>query len=98
MKTKRALLPILTGALLLTLGLVACNKPAGESKPGGESQTQNSSVEEGEEVKINVIAEGDKKELQVGETVQLHADVEGVEWSTKAEGILSVDQTGLVTA
>ena len=90
MKIKKALLPIIAGVLALSMGLVACGQQSG----GGGGNTPS----EGEEVKINVTAEGDKKDLQVGETVQLHADVEGVEWSTKAEGILSVDANGLVTA
>ena len=95
MKAKKALLPILASALVLAMGLAACTKPADQSgKSGDVTQSSN----EGEEVAINVTAEGDKKELQVGETVQLHADVEGVEWTTRAEGILSVDSKGLVTA
>ena len=98
MKTKRALLPVLTGALLLALGLAGCGaKPADGSKEGGQSNIPDTSAVE-EEVKINVTAEGDKKELQVGETVQLHADQEGVEWSTRSPEIVSVSATGLVTA
>ena len=98
MKTKRALLPVLTGALLLTLGLAGCGaKPADGSKEGGQSNIPDTSDVE-EEVKINVTAEGDKKELQVGETVQLHADQEGVEWGTRSPEIVSVSATGLVTA
>ena len=92
MKTKKTLLPILASALLLTMGLAACGKTEGGNSSGNQ---QSSEVEE---VKINVTAEGDKKELQVGETVQLRADVEGVEWSTRAEGVLSVDANGVVTA
>ena len=98
MKTKKALLPVLTGALLLALGLAGCgNKPADGSKEGGQSNIPDTSDVE-EEVKINVTAEGDKKELQVGETVQLHADQEGVEWGTRSPEIVSVSETGLVTA
>lgn len=98
MKTKRALLPVLTGALLLALGLAGCGaKPADGSKEGGQSNIPDTSDVE-EEVKINVTAEGDKKELQVGETVQLHADQEGVEWGTRSPEIVSVSATGLVTA
>ena len=90
MKTKRALLPVLTGALLLTLGLAGCGaKPADGSKEGGQSNIPDTSAVE-EEVKINVTAEGDKKELQVGETVQLHADQEGVEWGTRSPEIVSL--------
>ena len=90
MKIKKALLPIIAGVLALSMGLVACGQQSG----GGGGNTPS----ESEEVAINVTAEGDKKDLQVGETVQLHADVEGVEWTTRAEGILSVDSKGLVTA
>lgn len=98
MKTKRALLPVLTGALLLALGLAGCGaKPADGSKEGGQSNIPDTSDVE-EEVKINVTAEGDKKELQVGETVRLHADQEGVEWGTRSPEIVSVSATGLVTA
>ena len=98
MKTKKALLPVLTGALLLALGLAGCgSKPADGSKEGVSSNVQPESSEV-EEVKINVTAEGDKKELQVGETVQLKADQEGVEWGTRSPEVVSVRATGLVTA
>ncbi len=95
MKTKKALLPVLAGALLLSLGLSACggNKPA-EGSNGGNSQPDSSEVEE---VKINITSEGDKKEIIVGETLQLRADQEGVEWSTRSTDIVSVDANGLVT-
>ena len=93
MKRKKALLPILTGALLVSLGLGACGgKPNGGSNGGGASSSEQ------EEVKINVTAEGDKKEIQVGESVQLHADVDGVEWSTRNTEYVSVGADGLVTA
>lgn len=95
MKTKKALLPILAGALLLSLGLSACgNKPAEGSNGGGQSQPEAS---EPVEVKINITSEGDKKEIIVGETLQLRADQEGVEWSTRSTDIVSVDANGLVT-
>ena len=45
MKTKKALLPILASALLLTMGLAACNKPAEGSKTGESSAAQVSSGE-----------------------------------------------------
>ena len=95
MKTKKALLPILASALLLTMGLSACNKPAEGSKPAESSAAQVSS---GEEEKIVVTSAGNKKEIQVGETLQLTASVDGVEWSTKNTDIVSVSATGLVTA
>ena len=90
MKTKKALLPVLASALLLTMGLAACNNST-PVNPGSSSG-------EAEEVKIEITSEGDKKEIQVGETLQLKASVEGVTWSTKSTDIVSVSETGLVTA
>lgn len=91
MKTKKALLPIIASALLLTMGLAACNN-------GGNSSGGNQSSSEAEEVKIEITSEGNKKEIQVGDTLQLTASVEGVTWSTKSTDIVSVSETGLVTA
>ena len=91
-KTKKALFPFLAGALLLTMGLTACNN-AKSDKPASSGDTS-----EVEETKINVTAAGNKTTLKVGETVQLSADVEGVEWSTRAGTVVSVDKNGLVTA
>ena len=90
MKTKKALLPVLASALLLTMGLAACNNST-PVNPGTSSG-------EAEEVKIEITSEGGKKEIQVGETLQLTASVEGVTWSTKSTDIVSVSETGLVTA
>ena len=90
MKTKKALLPVLASALLLTMGLAACNNST-PVNPGSSSG-------EAEEVKIEITSEGGKKEIQVGETLQLTASVEGVAWSTKSTDIVSVSETGLVTA
>ena len=98
MKKNKALLPVLAGVLLISLGLGACNsKPAASGQQGG-SDASNLQASEPVEAKINITAEGGKKEIIVGETLQLHADVDGVEWSTKSEGIISVDSKGLVTA
>ena len=74
------------------MGLTACNN-AKSDKPASSGDTS-----EVEETKINVTAAGDKTTLKVGETVQLSADVEGVEWSTRAGTVVSVDKNGLVTA
>ena len=94
MKKRKIIIPAIALGVLAAFGLAACGgTPAGQS--GNQSQPGAS---EPEEVKINVTAEGDKKELQVGETVQLHADQEGVEWSTRSTDIVSVDANGLVTA
>ena len=98
MKTNKALLPILASALLLSLGLASCNKPAeGSQGGGGGASSANPESTEVEQVKINVTAEGDKKEIQVGETLQLHADQEGVEWGTRNSEVVSVSANGLVT-
>ena len=91
MKRKKALIPVLTGALLLTMGLAACG-----GKKGGEGGGNTSS--EVQEVKINITSEGNKKEIQVGETLQLQADVDGVEWSTRNTEYATVNASGLVTA
>ena len=90
MKTKKALLPVLASALLLTMGLAACNNST-PVNPGSSSG-------EAEEVKIEITSEGDKKEIQVGETLQLSASVDGVAWSTRNTDIVTVSETGLVTA
>ena len=92
MKTKKAILPILVSAVFLSLGLAACNQQSGNNSNG---QNDSSEVEE---VKIIITSAGDKKEIQVGETLQLTASVEGVEWTTKNTDIVSVSNTGLVTA
>lgn len=63
MKAKKALLPILTGALAIALGLAACGQKQNDNNQSGDNQTQQSSGE-GEEVAINVTAEGDKKNFK----------------------------------
>lgn len=91
MKNKKALLPVLMSAVIFSLGLAACGTTI---TPGSSSQVDSSLVEEQE---IEVTAAGDKKEIQVDETVQLSANAEGVEWSTRNDDIVSVSETGLVT-
>ena len=93
MKTRKALLPIIASALLVTMGLVACGGGAGGNNSGNPA---NSS--EVEEEKIIITSPDGKKELQVGETLQLTASVEGAEFSTKSTDIVSVTKEGLVTA
>ena len=96
MKNKKIFLPLLTVSLLAFLGLSACNGSNNENSQKSDETSISSEVEE--EVAIKVTAEGDKKDLVVGETVRLHADQEGVSWSTRNEDIVSVSDTGLVTA
>ena len=40
MKAKKAILPILASALVLSMGLVACNKPAQSNNPGGNTTSE----------------------------------------------------------
>ena len=99
MKTRKFLLPLTAFALLLSFGLTACGNNSGE-QGGGESQQ---SVEPGKQEKISVSAEGDKKNLILGETVQLYAKVgdqalDGVTWEAKDAEVASVSATGLVTS
>ena len=93
MKAKKAILPILASALVLSMGLVACDKGSQGNNPSGNTESSEA-VEE----KIVITSAGDKKELQVGEKLQLTASVEGVAWSTRSTDIVSVSETGLVTA
>ena len=96
MMRKKFLLPFLTLAVAAAFTLGACgSKPSGESQGGGGGDVSDSS--EVEEVKINITSEGDKKEIIVGETLQLHADQEGVTWGTRNTEIVSVSDSGLVT-
>ena len=92
MKTKKAILPILVSAVFLSLGLAACNQQGQSNVSGGGNDAS-----EVEEEKIIITSAGDKKEIQVDETLQLTASVDGVAWSTKNEDIVSVSNTGLVT-
>ena len=98
MKTRKFLLPLTAFALLLSFGLAACGN-SGE-QGGGEGQQ---SVEPGKQEKISVSAEGDKKNLILGETVQLYAKVgdqalDGVTWEAKDAEVASVSASGLVTS
>ncbi len=93
MKKSKVILPSIGLALIAAFGLVACGGNGGQSNGG--SQQGSSEVSLGE---ITITAEGSKTELLVGETVQLHASVEGVTWKTRAPAVATVDDNGLVTA
>ena len=95
MMRKKFLFPFLTLAVAAAFTLGACgSKPSGESQGGGGGDVSDSEVEE---VKINITSEGDKKEIIVGETLQLHADQQGVTWGTRNTDVVSVSSSGLVT-
>ena len=92
---KKFLFPFLTLAVAAAFSLGACGASESPSQGGNSGDVSDSEVEE---VKINITSEGDKKEIIVGETLQLHADQEGVTWGTRNTDIVSVSNTGLVTA
>lgn len=91
---KKLLFPFLALAVAAAFSLGACG--ASESPSQGGNSGGISDTEE-EEVKIVITSAGDKKEIIVGETLQLSADQEGVTWGTRNTDIVSVSSTGLVT-
>ena len=101
MKKSKFILPVTAFALLLSLGLSACNNGGnqGEASQGGEQQ-QSQPAEQSipADAKIKITAAGDKTKLMYGETVQLSADVQGVSWESSKPDIASVSADGLVTA
>jgi len=102
---RKFILPVVA---LLSLGLAACNStPSAEeqkSEPatqqtsvvGGGSQAAPQSSKPAAQEKISVSAEGDKKNLILGENVQLTSSVEGVTWTSDHPEIATVSATGLV--
>ena len=87
MKRKLLLLSVAMMSLVLTGGFVSCKNN------NSNNSTQNSASNT-----INITATGNKTTLTVGGTVQLESSVNGVTWSLEKEGIISVSDTGLVTA
>ena len=106
MSKKKFILPITVCALLLSLGLAACNNNNGNNGNDEQQQTSQNAGESGQqsapkEEKITVTAE--KKNLLYNETTQLTAKVgenvlEGVTWESAKTDIATVSATGLVTA
>jgi len=94
MKKTKFFLPVVTASLLLSMGLVACNKGADNGSGNQSTTSQQSSQQE----KITITAAGDKKTLELNGTVQLTASVEGVTWATSDKAVLTVSDSGLVTA
>lgn len=92
MKRKSFLIPITAFAVLLSMGVVACNNQPEQ----GDSTPQAS--ESGKQEKITISAAENKTKLILGETVQLTASVEGVTWSSSDESIATVSPSGLVTS
>ena len=100
MKAKKLFLPFVMLGITAAFGLAACSgTPSGDpSKGGDQSQAGSEPASQPEEEEIVITSAGDAKEIQVGETLQLTASVEGVTWESRAEDIAKVDDKGLVTA
>ena len=81
-RRSRLILPLAAFSLLFSFAAVAC---------GNNNQQQS-----GNEEKITITAEGNKRALILGETVQLTASVEGVTWSSSDEAVATISATGLV--
>ena len=94
MKGKKHILPLATLALVLSMGIVACDGGKGgeESKPAGGDTSQT--VQE----KISITAAEGKTKLIFGDKVQLTASVDGVAWSSTKPEVATVDANGLVTS
>ena len=86
MKKSRFFIPLAAFSLLFGLVITAC---------GNENQQQSSKQAQ---EKITVSAANDKKDLILGDKVQLTASVEGVSWASKNTDVATVDANGLVTS
>ena len=100
MKKSKFLLPLTAFALLLSFGLAACGNSGSQ---GGGDQSGQQQGESQKQEKISIEAKDGKKNLILGETVQLTAKVgeaalEGVSWESKNADVASVDAKGLVTS
>ena len=100
MKAKKLFLPFVMLGITAAFGLAACSSnPSVEPSKGGDDSQQASEPEsQAEQEEIVITSAGDVKEIQVGETLQLTASVEGVTWESRAEDVARVDDKGLVTA
>ena len=94
MKKGKFILPITAMALLLSVGMTACNNTTPSN--GGESQQQSSTsmVEE------KMVIKGNNKVI-LGQTTQLTAQsgdnvLEGVNWASDNEAVATVNANGLV--
>ena len=87
MKKGRLILPLAAFGMLLSLSVTACGGGGG----GGEKTSQ---VQE----KITITAADGKKELILGETVQLTPSVEGVTWASNKPEVATINDSGLVTS
>ena len=86
MKKRKALFQTMVFSALVCFGVSACG--------GGGGGQKTSQVQE----KISVTAQDGKKDLILGETVQLTASIEGVSWESSKTDVATVDANGLVTS
>ena len=102
MKKSKFILPITAFALLLSMGLAACNNNNGDEQGGDQSGEPQQSEPAGEstpaEVKIKITAADNKTKLTYPETVQLNADQDGVTWESSKPEVATISATGLVTS
>ena len=102
MKGRKLFIPFAAFILALSMGLAACGNSGNPSQGGGD-QSQDSGTTSAKQEKITVEAEGGKKSLILGETVQLSAKVgdqalDGVTWESAKPEVATVSATGLVTS
>jgi len=86
MKTKRLILPIAVLFALFSVGMSACGGGQGGNGGNNSAQTQ----------KITITSADNKKELILGESLQLTASVGGVSWESDHPEIATVSESGLV--
>ena len=102
MKKTKLFFPAVALGLLFSLGLTGCGGNQNNSGNNASGSQQNSTSAPQKE-KITVTAAGDKKSLELNETVQLSAKVgdvalDGVTWESNDLTVATVDATGKVTA
>ena len=98
---KRFILPLTAFALLLSLGLAACNTGNSGNQGGDDQQSQQASEDKPSSAKLETIkisSEGNAKSILYGQTLQLSADQDGVTWTSAKPEVATINASGLVTA
>ena len=85
-------------AALLAFTMVACNVAPKASNSSEEEQSSLVPETTSQQQAIKITAAGGKKSLEIGEEVQLSADVDGVAWSSANAEVATVSDAGLVKA
>ena len=86
---RKAFFQMIVFSALVSFGVAACG---GANNEGGQGSS-SAQLE-----KITITAEGNKKTLTLGESVQLTASVEGVTWASSKQDVATVSNTGLVSS